>query len=156
MSYKVRVIKSAAKGVERFDNEANDCTVRALANAYGMPYKLAHRIMGKAGRKQGKGPQLEAMHKTYTRLGFEIDRIHGETNTARYLWKYLAVGHTKYRGATLGRVLPLLSVGRFIVLIRGHVFAVVNGEVLDYGDNLANASVAAVYKLPEQHVLFNQ
>ena len=156
MSYKARFIKSASKGVERFDNEANDCTVRALANAYGMPYKLAHRIMGKAGRKQGKGPKLDIMHKTYTRLGFEIDRIHGETNAARYLWKYLAVGHTKYRGTTLGSILPLLSIGRFIVLIRGHVFAVVNGEVLDYGDNPTNCSVAAVYKLPEQHILFNQ
>ena len=149
-------IKSFDGGVKRYDDEANDCTVRALANAYGMPYKLAHKIMTKAGRVKGKGPKLEKMHAAYTRMGFEIDTIHGETNCARYLQRYIAVGKTRHKGATIKTVLPRLSVGRFIVLIRGHVFGVVDGKVLDYGDNPANCSVAAVYKLPEQHVLFNQ
>lgn len=148
-------IKSFDDGVKRYDDEANDCTVRALANAYGMPYKLAHKIMAKAGRVKGKGPKLEKMHAAYTRMGFEVDTIHGKTVAADYLQRYIAVGKTKHKGATLKTVLPRLSVGRFIVLIRGHVFGVVDGKVLDYGNNPANCSVAAVYKLPEQHILFD-
>lgn len=154
MSYKARFIKSASKGVERFDNEENDCTVRALANAYGMPYKLAHRIMAKQGRKPKAGLHPTETHAALIRLGFELEGVYGTTKKARFLAKLLS--RQPKAGTTLGTLLSRIGLGRYVVTIRGHALAIVDGEVLDYGNNLANSSVATVYRLPEQHILFNQ
>ena len=154
MSYKVRVIQAASKGVERFDNEANDCTVRALANAYGMPYKLAHKIMAKQGRKSKSGLHPAKTHEALTRMGFNLLGVYGTTKKARFLARMLDC--QPKAGITLATLLTSIGLGRYVVTIRGHALAIVNGEVLDYGNNLANSHVATVYKLPEQHVLFNQ
>jgi len=153
MSYKVRVIQSASKGVERIDGEANDCTVRALANAYGMPYKLAHKIMAKQGRKPTKGLRPIETHLALTRMGFKLEGVHGTTLKARYLAKTLDC--QPKAGITLASLLNSIGLGRYVVTIRGHALAIVDGQVLDYGNNLANSHVATVYKLPEQHILFD-
>ena len=153
MSYKVRVIQAASKGVERFDNEANDCTVRALANAYGMPYKLAHKIMAKQGRQSKSGLHPAKTHEALTRMGFNLLGVYGTTKKARFLARMLECQPKS--GITLATLLTSIGLGRYVVTIRGHALAIVNGEVLDYGNNLANSHVATVYKLPEQHVLFD-
>lgn len=153
MSYKLRLIKASSKGVERFDNEANDCTVRALANAYAMPYKLAHRIMAKHGRKPKAGLHPAKTHEALTRMGFSLLGVYGTTKKARFLARVLDCQPKS--GITLATLLSSIGLGRYVVTIRGHALAIVNGEVLDYGNNLANSHVATVYKLPEQHVLFN-
>jgi hypothetical protein len=36
-------------------NERNDCTVVATAIAFGVPYKVAHEALRRAGRKSGGG-----------------------------------------------------------------------------------------------------
>lgn len=154
MSYKVRVIESASKGVDRAADEANDCTVRALANAYGMPYRLAHKIMAKQGRKPKAGLHPLENHKALTRMGFSLQGIHGATKKARFLAK--ALDCQPKAGITLASLLNSIGLGRYVVTIRGHALAIVDGKVLDYGNNLANSHVATVYKLPEQHVLFDQ
>jgi hypothetical protein len=153
MSYKVKVIQSASKGVERFDGEANDCTVRALANAYGMPYKLAHKIMTKQGRQSKSGLHPAKTHEALTRMGFNLLGVYGTTKKARFLARMLDC--QPKAGITLATLLTSIGLGRYVITIRGHALAVVNGEVLDYGNNLANSHVATVYKLPEQHVLFD-
>ena len=147
------VIKSSALGVERPASESNDCTVRALANAYNMPYGLSHRIFSKAGREQGKGVKCSVTHATYTRLGFELIGIYGDTVKAKYLSRYV-VKIQRNKGITLKNIMPQLQQGRYIVGIRGHVFAVVDGQILDYGHNYANSRVVEVYRLNTQHVVF--
>lgn len=153
MSYKVRVIQSVSKGVERFDDEENDCTVRALANAYGMPYKLAHKIMAKQGRKPKAGLHPMETHKALTRIGFSLQGVHGTTKKARFLAK--ALDCQPKAGTTLANLLSSIGLGRYVVTIRGHALAIVDGKVLDYGNNLANSHVATVYKLPKQNILFD-
>jgi hypothetical protein len=148
------LIKSDSKGVERFSYEANDCTVRALANATGMPYNLAHRIMAKAGRKVGSGVHVTTWHSVYERLGVTLQSIHGTTNGARFLAHM--TGRQQQAGITLEKLIPMLGSGSFIIKQRGHVFAVVNGKVLDYGNNLAGCKVQAVYKVTTSAVLFDQ
>lgn len=146
-------IQSDSKGVERFTHEANDCTVRALANALGIPYKLAHKIMAKAGRKDGSGVHVTAWHPVYERLGITLQSIHGSTNGAKYLEHMTK--RQRQDGITLERLLPRLGNGRYIIKIRGHVLAVVNGKVLDYGNNQAGSRVQAVYKAAESAVIFD-
>jgi hypothetical protein len=147
------LIKSDCKGVERFEGEANDCTVRALANASGMPYKLAHKIMAKAGRVKRQGMKADDWVPVLNRLGFTLESIHGTTNGAKYL--SFRTGKAAQPGITLDNLLSRLGYGRFIIKIRGHVLAVVDGKVLDYGYNAAGSKVQAVFKLAKQAVSFN-
>jgi len=148
-------IKSDSKGCERFSHESNDCTVRALANATGMPYKLAHRIMAqRAGRRVGCGVVVTQWHSVYESLGVTLQSVHGTTKGARFLAHM--TGRQQQAGITLERLLPMLGSGRYIIKQRGHVFAVVNGKVLDYGHNQAGCKVQAVYKVTTQAVLFDQ
>lgn len=148
------ILKSADNGVQRFDNESKDCTVRALANAAGMPYKLAHKIMEKQGRQPNRGLYFEPLHQAYIRMGFKLMGVYGRTNGSRYIAGSLNV--EPKQGTTLGKILMELQSGRYIVKIRGHVLAVVDGKILDYGNNSAGSRVAAVYKLEQQAVIFDK
>jgi len=58
-------------------------------------------------------------------------------------------------GITLENLLPSLKTGRYIVKQRGHVFAIVDGKILDYGVNKAGTKIQAVYKLDSQAVIFD-
>jgi len=149
----MRLIKSKSRGVERDGNEANDCTVRALANASGMPYKLAHKIMAKAGRKVGHGMTADEWVPVLNRLGFTLEAIYGTTRGAKYM--SFKTGMSARPGITLENLIPRLGNGRFIIKIRGHVLTVVDGNVIDYGHNSAGSRVQAVYKLATQAILFN-
>jgi hypothetical protein len=150
----MRTIASDCKGVERFINEANDCTVRALANAAGLPYKLAHKIMARAGRENGKGLFFKQWHPVYTRLGFKLQAVYGTTKGARYIKQEIKTVPA-LAGITLENLLPSLKTGRYIVKQRGHVFALVDGKILDYGVNMAGTKIQAVYKLDSQAVIFD-
>lgn len=147
------MVMSAAAGVQRIEGEARDCTVRALANALGAPYKLAHKILAKAGRREGRGMSFEPLYKVYTRLGFDLVAFYGETKTVKYLrQEFSFIPHEK--GITLARMLPRLQNGRYIVKVDGHVFAVVDGKVLDYGENPSGSRVMALFKLEKQSIIF--
>jgi hypothetical protein len=148
------LIKSDSRGCERFEGEENDCTVRALANALGMPYKLAHGILARAGRKPKHGMVVTDWQPVYERLGIKLQSVHGNTKGARFVSHKYNI--ERKAGITLERLLPSLQQGRYIIKIRGHVLAVVNGKVLDYGYNAAGSRVAAVYKLEQQAVNFDK
>jgi hypothetical protein len=147
------LIKSDCKGVERFEGEANDCTVRALANVLGAPYPLAHRLLSAAGRKPKRGMLWSQWSKVYSRLGIKMVSVHGSTKSARFIAR--ASGVKLSQGITIEKMLPLISKGRYIVQVTGHVFAVIDGKILDYGYNPAGARVASVYKLDSQAVIFD-
>ena len=148
------IIKSDSRGVERIEGEANDCTVRALANAAAMPYKLAHKVLRKAGRQPRTGVKSSNWHPAYLRMGFRLVSIHGSTQGARFL--SLMTNQAAEPGLTLINALPRLQQGRYVVKIRGHVLAVVDGKVLDYGYNSAGSRVQAIYKLDQQAVIFDK
>ncbi len=91
--------------------ERDDCTVRALALCLDIPYMDAYVKMALLGRKKNKGfpfrlPNLGSLAKK-----FEI--------------------RPDLSCRMLGKALPEMQSGRFIVRIRRHVFAVINGEILD-------------------------
>ena len=90
--------------------ERADCTVRATSAALGIPYADAHAKLKSLGREN--------------RRGFEFDKP--------AILKALGLGRREWvGGCPLKLVLPQLQTGRHIVLVRGHVFAVEEGKVLD-------------------------
>jgi hypothetical protein len=91
---------------EAFPNEHNDCTVRAYAIAFDIPYYQAHKELADFGRKNGRGIVL---HKFLASKGITV---------------------TAHKG-TVKRFLKEHLEGVFIVRIRHHVFAVKTGKVFD-------------------------
>ena len=92
-----------------FYHEKDDCVVRAVANAYEIPYDWAHAKLKNLGRVDSK-PTYNLPHKM-KKIGykFHIDRPHMTIKT--FLKKY--------------------KTGNYIVRIRNHAFAVKNGVLHD-------------------------
>jgi len=136
----IRPISSGAYTV----NEHRDCTVRALANSAGILYGNAHNILRQYGRKDKRGCTHRVWHDAYTNNGMSLVGIYGKTNGAKSISKRLNIA--AHKGITLGRILPQLNDGKYLVIITGHALAVVDGAVIDLGHNRSNSSVIAVYK----------
>lgn len=151
----MKYIKASSRGVSSADSvrfagkEDNDCTVRALASANSMRYDKAHKLLKKFGRKDRKGAFFGTMLNAYNEVGFELKTIHGNTGTAkdaRNICSYFGANYHFKKGITLGKLLPNLAIGNYIVNITGHAIAVVDGEIIDTSDNSANKRVIAVFK----------
>ena len=105
--------------------EKNDCTVRATAACIGMPYEDVHKRMADLGRKNGKG--------FIFRYSNGLEDFHLDT-----------VPHLSCK--RLSSILPELQKGRFIVKISRHVFAVIDGIIVDLKKPNPNCIVKMVYK----------
>ena len=106
-------ISDGGKQAFGFTHEKNDCTVRAVSFAYGIPYNEAHAKLKSYGRKDGKG---------FTFISF----IESEK-------KYINSEHSSYnyKIGTLRKFLQEHPTGTFILIKRGHAFAVIDGVVYD-------------------------
>lgn len=144
----MKYIKADSRGATAGGLERNDCTVRALANASGMDYFDAHNLLSKHGRKKYCGAKFSTMQKAYQEAGFVVNSVHGTTGQARFVARF-----TKRKaeaGITLGKILPKLAFGEYIVNVTGHAVAVVNGKIIDTFDNPAGKRVVAVFKKVEK------
>lgn len=128
--------------------ETNDCTVRALAAAADIPYSVAHATMAKHGRKHGKGTVHNVQVKAYAEHGGKLRAIFGTTKGARY-----RANHEKQNsdvphvdGITLGTLLAEMPLGRFICIMRGHAFAIINRKLADGGPLKAGTRIQAIYR----------
>jgi hypothetical protein len=103
-------------------NERNDCTVVGVSIAARVDYKKAHAAMKAAGRRDRCGAYridtTEAVHA----LGCAIEVIDAprQSNGSRFTAKTIGAGFKR---------------GYFLVFYRGHVAAMVNGQVADWTDN---------------------
>jgi hypothetical protein len=144
----MKYIKSDSRGATAGGLEHNDCTVRALANASAMPYEDAHVLLKKYGRKNRCGAKFSTMHSAYKEAGFVLDSVHGTNIQSRYVARITK--REAEAGITLGKILPKLSFGEYIVNVNGHALAVVNGKVIDTFDNSSSKRVVAVFKKIEK------
>lgn len=98
-------------------NERADCTVIALSIGLGIPYDVAYRMLEAAGRRPNHGFGLSAWLRGKSQIG---DMLCGYKVTSVHVpW------------LTLTQVRHDFPKGRFIVRKRGHVFAMLDGVVLD-------------------------
>jgi len=97
--------------------EKNDCTVRALSDSLEISYLEAYGYLIGAGRKRGRG-------------------IHSQS-----LYSSLALTRLDKPNMTVGNFVRFIIGplgGNWIIQVRGHVFAVVEGEIKDMGNVAAN------------------
>jgi hypothetical protein len=98
-------------------NEHNDCTVRALKHVVGVPYRDAHAMCARLGRKARKG-------MTSTQLLALIDQPHV------YGYKVTRVILPMFCN-TLGRAMMYLHTGRYLIVKTGHAIGCVDGVLYD-------------------------
>lgn len=138
------IVHPVAIGCTRFQHESDDCTVRALACVLDLPYDECHDLLKSFGRIDGQPINAVAMHRAFESVGIKLVAAYGTTNSAK--WNSSVWGVKALKGRTLAKLLPELQNGRFIVELRAHVFAVVDGDVLDIGPMSGAVSVAGLYK----------
>lgn len=125
--------------------ETNDCTVRALAAAANISYDQAHATMAKHGRKFGQGTYHDTQVNAYEEHGGELRAIFGTTKGAKYRAdKVENVPHVA--GITLGKLMEKIPMGRFVCIMTGHAFAIVDRQLADGGPLKTGTRIQAIYR----------
>lgn len=142
----MQYIKSVCKGQMRSD-ELKDCSVRALSSAAEMHYDDAHELLAYHGRIDRKGCNSITLMQAYSDAGFNNVTVFGSSKSSKYYSIAFASKITKSeKGITLQNFCKKYNKGSYIVSYNGHALAVVNGEVIDKGDNPANKRVVIAFK----------
>lgn len=139
----MKVITPIATGAKVRGNE-NDCVVRAIANSFNMPYDEAHRLARKHGRRDNRGMPIGMLSSLLREVGAECIGVFGTTIAAGSFGR-LFPETTKYRGVTVERAIKMCGTGSYMFHVRGHIFAVVDGEIVDNAPIPANCYVTAIF-----------
>ena len=146
-------IKPAANGATK-NGESSDCTVRSMSNSSGMDYDLVHSVLKKNGRRDNKGVRYDVIMPSMKELGFEFVGVFGKTIAAKnglaHAAKYYdVVAESQNKPITLGNLVKSLPFGKFVVIIKGHAVALVNGKLIDTFDNSSQSQVAMLFQYGE-------
>jgi len=101
--------------------EHNDCAVKAVALTCRVPYGVAHVTLKQLGRSNGRGTPIFMTEEAIEKLGYEMVELKRNRQP----------GGSRYTPKTIGE---RLKRGYWLCRVRHHIFAVVNGMVLDWTD----------------------
>ena len=125
--------------------DANNCSVRALSNATGLPYEISFKAFERIGRRAFKGVSIKQCHEAYTDAGGRLIDVYGATRQAASFT--LMTGILPMQSMTLKTLLLTLPAkGRYIAVITRHALAIVDGVIVDTGPSKALSRVTALYK----------
>ena len=145
MNHKVwpRAYKDSVKSSQ----EKNDCFVRALTETFDIPYDEAHKLAAdKFNRKNRRGtpspyPKFLDLSKEGFMIGkYKVDYI--PEWGLRYTGSKTKIGlleqdkNEKHK-ITVGMFMRQRPIGRYLLIVSGHAFSVVNGVIIG---NKADAS----------------
>ena len=127
---------SDAKSYSAAIGEKNDCAVVAVSLTRRVPYQEAHDILKILGRRRGRSTPVVITSQAVNCLGFKIKEIKNcrQSNGSRYTPR------------TIGQ---RLKCGYYLCRVRKHIFAVVNGNVLDWSAGSCQR-ITNVYKVVRQ------
>ena len=118
------------------DTEINDCTVRATTLASGLDYLKVHDSFKKAGRVARRGCTLRTIEGAFKELKFTYEENKYYTNSTTKGCPTLA-RFCKEEG----------SKGNWVVIRRGHAFAVKDGVVYDGHKQGSRVRIITAFKL---------
>lgn len=102
--------------------DRNNCVPKALTALTGEPYKGVDDYLKARGRKKGKGTPRRASVAFLQERGFE--QLAPPTLLRRY-------HGGKFRSMKVASFAKAFPKGKFIVYVRGHAVAVIDGRILD-------------------------
>lgn len=128
-------------------SDRNDCVIRAFANVGVDTYPNLRDLMFRMGRKQYRGTKVTTTH--------EVAKIFGATYTAvgeagkkcdRVMSLYqCGADDVDSKGCTVANIAERYPNGRHIVSVRGHVFALINGRIIDTFASKPRTRVIGIY-----------
>jgi len=123
-----RSYESLAEVGRKHYKDTNFCTVVAVATVCEMSFGKARIKMEKAGRPHRYGAYQWQYHEVIQRRGYKIEPVYGYEGH-----------HVKTMGKKLGQ-------GKWLVNVRGHVLAVVDGKINDWSED-RSLRVREVFKV---------
>lgn len=97
-------------------NESADCAVKAVAAVCDIPYHVAHAALKEAGRKDNHGTMPSIYKDVIRSFGYDVFTVlNSDAKTCVSAEK-------------------VLKNGKYLCRVKKHVFAVIDGEVIDNGN----------------------
>lgn len=115
--------------------ERADCTVRAIAIAAGMAYQEAHDLLEAGGRRHGRRFHFGRWLAMQEKIG-------------AYKW---SVVYHRIGAKSVGSLCKKQPEGRYIVSVRSHVFAFVDGAIQDTNPVRPGTRIKNVFKLEKEN-----
>ena len=116
-------------------SETNDCVVRAISSAFEMHYDEAHQFVKvKFGRENRKGTRffvggMRRMVEDKVKInGNSFETMGNEYGHVSYEVK--VKGQMVKRNMTTGTFIKKYPVGKYLVVVRGHAFSIIDGAVV--------------------------
>jgi len=115
--------------------ESNDCVVRAISSAFQMHYDRAHEFVKvKFGRENRKGTRffvggMRRMEDDGQDINLKSFESMGDQH-GRMAYEVKVKDKVVKRKMTTGTFIKKYPVGRYLVVVRGHAFSIINGEVV--------------------------
>lgn len=111
-----------ARTAEGFERERNDCAVRAMSLVLNRPYSEVHQDLAARGRRDGRGTRNTIISDSMLVLTADVGQRAIESE-----WL-----HVRTKAPTLATFVRERPHGRYLVLVRGHALAVIDGVVHDW------------------------
>ena len=153
-----KYVQPVATGALNAD-DSNSCCVRAMANTHpSISLMEAAEIAKNFGRVKGEGMEPQQYFPMFTKNGYELIGVFGDSYNARYMKKYLTkhyldtynnqIMFPKFNAAvSLKKAVEKFNEGSYIFIIKGHAIACVDGDIIDTHASPAGSRVFCVFKL---------
>ena len=115
--------------------ETNDCVVRAISSAFEMHYDEAHQFVKvKFGRENRKGTRffvggLRRMVDDKVKINGKLFQTMGN-EYGHVSYEVKVKGQMVKRNMTTGTFIKKYPVGKYLVVVRGHAFSIIDGAVV--------------------------
>lgn len=110
--------------------DTRNCVVRATAIGYGIPYRIADQVARQAGRKEHYGFWIPRMVVQMQMNGYDNFQV-----------------IIPRKGLTLYSFLKEYKEGRYLIEIRHHAMAVINGKIYDAGLSKPLSRIESIHKV---------
>ena len=125
--------------------ESNDCVVRAIASSFEMSYDESHKFVAKIWfRRNREGTRnfvggLRHMINNKVKINGKLFETMGN-EYGHVSYEVKVKGQMVKRNMTTGTFIKKYPVGKYLVVVRGHAFSIIDGQVV------GNASDATMKK----------
>jgi hypothetical protein len=115
--------------------ETNDCVVRAISSAFEMHYDESHQLVKvKFGRKNREGTRnfvggLRCMINDKVKINDKLFETMGN-EYGHVSYEVKVKGQMVKRNMTTGTFIKRYPVGKYLVVVRGHAFSIIDGQVV--------------------------
>jgi hypothetical protein len=115
--------------------ESNDCVVRAIASSFEMSYDESHKFVAKIWfRRNREGTRnfvggLRHMINNKVKINGKLFETMGN-EYGHVSYEVKVKGQMVKRNMTTGTFIRKYPVGKYLVVVRGHAFSIIDGQVV--------------------------